>query len=149
MVKNNAKITEFERSMAMSSKDAKAFAGEFSYISKSSSDINVNTANLVHNFQDMSEALGFMATFSGKTLETATKLQYTLGVSAESAASLAGAAEVAGGDFENQYKNALLASHEVQREYGTRVDLRKVMEQTGKISGILRANLGANIKNNS
>ena len=147
MVKNNAKITEFERSMAMSSKDAKAFAGEFSYISKSSSDINVNTANLVHNFQDMSEALGFMATFSGKTLETATKLQYTLGVSAESAASLAGAAEVAGGDFENQYKNALLASHEVQREYGTRVDLRKVMEQTGKISGILRANLGANIKN--
>lgn len=147
MVKNNAKITEFERSMAMSSKDAKAFAGEFSYISKTSSDINVNTANLVHNFQDMSEALGFMATFSSKTLETATKLQYTLGVSAESAASLAGAAEVAGGDFENQYKNALLASHEVQREYGTRVDLRKVMEQTGKISGILRANLGANIKN--
>jgi hypothetical protein len=147
MLKNNSKITEFERSMAMSAGDAKKFAGEFSDISKTSSDINVNTANLVHNFQDMSEALGFMATFSDKTLETATKLQYTLGVSADSAANLAGAAEVAGGDFENQYKNALLASHEVQREYGTRVDLRKVMEQTGKISGILRANLGANIEN--
>jgi hypothetical protein len=146
MLKNNAKITEFERSMAMSSSDAKAFAGEFSKISITSDDLNTTTANLVHNFQDMSAALGFMARFSNNTLETATKLQYTLGVSAESVANLAGAATTGSGEFEDQYKNALLASHEVQREYGTRVDMRKVMEQTGKISGILRANLGANIK---
>jgi len=146
MLKNNAKITEFERSMAMSSSDAKAFAGEFSKISITSDDLNTTTANLVHNFHDMSAALGFMARFSNNTLETATKLQYTLGVSAESAANLAGAATTGSGEFEDQYKNALLASHEVQREYGTRVDMRKVMEQTGKISGILRANLGANIK---
>ena len=146
MLKNNAKITEFERSMAMSSSDAKAFAGEFSQISITSDDLNTTTANLVHNFQDMSAALGFMARFSNNTLETATKLQYTLGVSAESVANLAGAATTGSGEFEDQYKNALLASHEVQREYGTRVDMRKVMEQTGKISGVLRANLGANIK---
>jgi hypothetical protein len=146
MLKNNAKITEFERSMAMSSGDAKKFAGEFSKISITSDDLNTTTANLVHNFHDMSAALGFMARFSNNTLETATKLQYTLGVSAESAANLAGAATTGSGEFEDQYKNALLASHEVQREYGTRVDMRKVMEQTGKISGVLRANLGANIK---
>ena len=146
MLKNNAKITEFERSMAMSSSEAKAFAGEFSQISITSDDLNTTTANLVHNFQDMSAALGFMARFSNNTLETATKLQYTLGVSAESVANLAGAASISSGEFEDQYKNALLASHEVQREYGTRVDMRKVMEQTGKVSGVLRANLGANIK---
>ena len=146
MLKNNAKITEFERSMAMSSGDAKKFAGEFSKISITSDDLNTTTANLVHNFQDMSAALGFMARFSNNTLETATKLQYTLGVSAESAANLAGAATTGSGEFEDQYKNALLASHQVQREYGTRVDMRKVMEQTGKISGVLRANLVDNIK---
>ena len=146
MLKNNGKITEFERSMAMSAGEAKAFAGEFSNISITSDDINTTTANLVHNFQDMSAALGFMARFSNDTLETATKLQYTLGVSAESAANLAGAATTGSGEFEDQYKSALLASHEVQREYGTRVDMRKVMEQTGKISGVLRANLGANIE---
>ena len=149
MLKNNAKITEFERSMAMSSGEAKAFAGEFSKISITSDDLNTTTANLVHNFHDMSAALGFMARFSNNTLETATKLQYTLGVSADSAANLAGAATMGSGEFEDQYKSALLASHEVQREYGTRVDMRKVMEQTGKISGILRANLGANIKSMS
>ena len=146
MLKNNKKITEFSRSMAMSTKDAKAFAGEFSSISATSDDINTTTANLVHNFQDMSEALGFMAKFSKDTLETSTKLQYTLGISAESVANLAGAAEVAGGNFDDQYKNALAISHEAQRELGVRVDLRKVLDQSGKITGQIRANLGGSIE---
>ena len=146
MLKNNKKITEFSRSMAMSTSEAKDFAGEFSSIAFSSDDINTTTANLVHNFQDMSEALGFMAKFSKDTLETSTKLQYTLGISAESVANLAGAAEVAGGNFDDQYKNALAISHEAQKEVGVRVDLRKVLEQTGKITGQIRANLGGSIE---
>ena len=146
MLKNNKKITEFSRSMAMSTEDAKSFAGEFSSIALTSNDINTTTANLVHNFQDMSEALGFMAKFSKDTLETSTKLQYTLGISAESVANLAGAAEVTGGNFDDQYKNALAISHEAQRELGVRVDLRKVLEQSGKITGQIRANLGGSIE---
>ena len=94
----------------------------------------------------MSEALGFMAKFSKDTLETSTKLQYTLGISAESVANLAGAAEVAGGNFDDQYKNALAISHEAQRELGVRVDLRKVLDQSGKITGQIRANLGGSIE---
>ena len=146
MLKNNKKITEFSRSMAMSTEDAKSFAGEFSSIAFSSDDINTTTANLVHNFQDMSEALGFMAKFSKDTLATSTKLQYSLGISAESVANLAGAAEVTGGNFDDQYKNALAISHEAQRELGVRVDLRKVLEQSGKITGQIRANLGGSIE---
>ena len=146
MLKNNKKITEFSRSMAMSTEDAKSFAGEFSSIALTSNDINTTTANLVHNFQDMSEALGFMAKFSKDTLETSTKLQYTLGISAESVANLAGAAEVTGGNFDDQYKNALAISHEAQRELGVRVDLRKVLEQSGKVTGQIRANLGGSIE---
>jgi hypothetical protein len=146
MLKNNIKITEFSRSMAMSTEDAKTFAGEFSSIAYSSDDINTTTANLVHNFQDMSEALGFMAKFSKDTLETSTKLQYSLGISAESVANLAGAAEVTGGNFDDQYKNALAISHEAQRELGVRVDLRKVLEQSGKVTGQIRANLGGSIE---
>ncbi len=146
MVKNNQKITELGRSMAMSTSEATKFAGEFSKISHSSDDINTTTANLVHNFQDMSESLGFMAKFSGDTLETATKLQYTLGLSADSVANLAGAAEVSGDNFNDQYKSALKISHEAQREVGVRVNLKKVLEDTGKITGQIRANLGGSIE---
>ena len=146
MLKNNQKITELGRSMTMSTEESVKFAGEFSKINKTTSDINVNTANLVHNFQDMSESLGFMAKFSSETLDTATKLQYTLGLSADSVANLAGAAEVSGGNFDDQYKNALKISHEAQRELGVRVDLRKVLEQSGKITGQIRANLGGSIE---
>lgn len=146
MLKNNQKITDLSRSMAMSTLEATKFAGEFSAISASSSDLNTTTANLVHNFQDMSESLGFMAKFSGDTLETATKLQYTLGLSADSVANLAGAAEVSGGNFDDQYKSALKISHEAQREVGVRVNLKKVLEDTGKITGQIRANLGGSIE---
>jgi hypothetical protein len=146
MLKNNQKITELGRSMTMSTEESVKFAGEFSKINKTTSDINVNTANLVHNFQDMSESLGFMAKFSSETLDTATKLQYTLGLSADSVANLAGAAEVSGGNFDDQYKSALKISHEAQRELGVRVDLRKVLEQSGKITGQIRANLGGSIE---
>ena len=146
MLKNNQKITELGRSMTMSTEESVKFAGEFSKINKTTSDINVNTANLVHNFQDMSESLGFMAKFSSETLDTATKLQYTLGLSADSVANLAGAAEVSGDNFDDQYKNALKISHEAQRELGVRVDLRKVLEQSGKITGQIRANLGGSIE---
>jgi len=146
MVKNNQKITELGRSMTMSTEEATKFAGEFSSIAFSSDDINTTTANLVHNFQDMSESLGFMAKFSGDTLETATKLQYTLGLSADSVANLAGAAEVSGDNFNDQYKSALKISHEAQREVGVRVNLKKVLEDTGKITGQIRANLGGSIE---
>ena len=110
MLKNNKKITEVERSMVMSSSEAKALAGDFAEVALSSNDINTTSANLVHTFTSLSEQFGFIAQFSMETLATATKLEKTVGISAEAAGSLAAASELTGGSFDEQYKNALATS---------------------------------------
>ena len=146
MLKNNKKITEFERSMVMSSSEAKSLAGEFSSVAMASDDLNVNTANLVHTFTALSEQFGFMAKFSMETLETATKLEKTVGLSAAAAGSLAASAEITDGSFDEQYKNALATSYELQRQTGVQFNLKNILEESSKVTGTTRANLGGSLE---
>ena len=146
MLKNNKKITEFERSMVMSSSEAKALAGDFAEVALSSNDINTTSANLVHTFTSLSEQFGFIAQFSMETLATATKLEKTVGISAEAAGSLAAASELTGGSFDEQYKNALATSYALQQQEGVQFNLKGILEETSKVTGTVRANLGGNIE---
>ena len=146
LLANNKKITEFERSMVMSSSEAKALAGDFAEVAITSDDINTTSANLVHTFTSLSEQFGFIAQFSMETLATATKLEKTVGVSAEAAGSLAAASELTGGSFDEQYKNALATSYELQRQTGVQFNLKGILEETSKVTGTVRANLGGNIE---
>ena len=146
MLKNNKKITEFERSMVMSSSEAKSLAGEFSSVAMASDDLNVNSANLVHTFTALSEQFGFMAKFSMETLETATKLEKTVGLSAAAAGSLAASAEITDGSFDEQYKNALATSYELQRQTGVQFNLKNILEESSKVTGTTRANLGGGLE---
>jgi hypothetical protein len=73
-----------------------------------------------------------------------TKLTGVVGVSSESAGNLAAASEVTGTSFESNYKDVLATSYELQRQSGVQMDLRDILEQTGKVTGTVRANLGAN-----
>jgi hypothetical protein len=146
LLKNNKKITEFERSMVMSSSEAKSLAGEFSSVAMASDDLNVNTANLVHTFTALSEQFGFIAKFSMETLETATKLEKTVGLSATAAGSLAASAEITDGSFDEQYKNALATSYELQRQSGVQFNLKNILEESSKVTGTTRANLGGSLE---
>jgi hypothetical protein len=146
MISNNKKITEFERSMVLSASEAKKLAGEFSSTAFSSNDINVTTKNLVKTFSQMSEQFGFIADFSQSTLETATKLEQTVGLSAEAAGSLAAASSLNSGEFEEQYKNALASSFELQRQTGIQFNLKGILEDASKITGTTRANLGGSLE---
>ena len=73
-----------------------------------------------------------------------TKLTYTLKIGEEAAGNLAAAAEATGVNFEDNYKNILASSYELQQQAGTQVDLRAVLEDTGKVTGQIRANFGGN-----
>ena len=108
-------------------------------------DINVTSAAMIHTFMDMSEQFGFMAKFSQDTLATATRLQATTGITAEAAGSLAASSELTVGSFDDQYKNALATSYELQRQTGVQFDLKGILEETSKVTGTVRANLGGEI----
>ena len=146
LLKNNKTITEFERSMVMSSSEAKKLKGEFAATAFASDDLNTTSTNLIKTFTQISEQFGFIANFSQDTLATATKLEKTVGVSAEAAGNLAAASSLNEESFENQYKNALGASYELQRQAGVQINLKNVLEESSKITGATRAQLGGSVE---
>ena len=146
ILKNNAKITQFEKTMVMSSDEAKDLAGTFAETAGELDDINVTSAAMIHTFMDMSEQFGFMAKFSQDTLATATRLQATTGITAEAAGILAASSEITAGSFDDQYKNALATSYALQQQAGVQFDLKGILEETSKVTGTVRANLGGNIE---
>ena len=91
----------------------------------------------------------FPTLFDDATLITTTKLTKQVGISAESAGMLAAATVTTGKNFEDQYKDALGTSYELQRQSGVQLDLRNILEESGKVTGTIRANLGSNVEINS
>ena len=71
------------------------------------------------------------------------KLTEIVGVSAEAAGNLAFQAQNSGKSFREVEENVLGASYEMQRGVGIQLDMKGVLEATGKVTGMLRANLGA------
>lgn len=138
-------VVELQKSMALSATDAVKFRSELIVAANATGDINITATALNKTFSSISQQFGFMAKFSSDTLITTTKLTEVVGIGAEAANNLAAASVSSGVEFESAYKNALGTSYELQKQEGVQFDLRQILEETGKITGTVRANLGANI----
>ena len=138
-------LVEIQKSMALSSDDAVKFRSELIGAAARTNDINITATALNKTFGSISKQFGFIAKFSSDTLITTTKLTDVVGIGAEAANNLAAASVSSGVEFESAYKNAIGTSYELQRQEGVQFDLRQILEESGKITGTIRANLGANI----
>ncbi len=138
-------LVELQKSMALSSDDAVKFRSELIGAAAATGDINITATALNKTFGSISQQFGFIAKFSSDTLITTTKLTDVVGIGAEAANNLAAASVSSGVEFESAYKNAIGTSYELQRQEGVQFDLRQILEESGKITGTIRANLGANI----
>jgi hypothetical protein len=136
--------TELQKSMALSKTEAAGFRLNLGMAASASGDINITASKLLETFSALNKQFGFITNFATDTLVTMTKLTGVVGVSSESAGNLAAASEVTGTSFESNYKDVLATSYELQRQSGVQMDLRDILEQTGKVTGTVRANLGAN-----
>ena len=147
LVSNNQKITEFERTLALSEGEATLLAGELAVVSATADNINVSTKTLVKTFMALNEELGIASeNFTDDVLVTSTILIENVGLAAKETANLAAAAQITGGNFEDQYKNALLATRTLQEQTGVQFNNKKILEEVGKVTGQIRANLGGNIE---
>jgi len=136
--------TELQKSMALTKTEALGFRMELMNAAGASGDINITSSKLLKTFGELNKQFGFITNFASSTLVTMTKLTGVVGVSSESAGNLAAASELTGTSFESNYKDVLGTSYELQRQSGVQMDLREILEQTGKVTGTVRANLGAN-----
>ena len=147
IVSNNKKITEFEKTLSLSEGEATLLAGELAVVSATTDNINVSTKTLVKTFMALNEELGIASeNFTDDVLTTSTILIENIGLAAGETANLAAAAQITGGNFEDQYKNALLATRTLQEQTGVQFNNKKILEEVGQVTGQIRANLGGNIE---
>ena len=142
----NEQTVELQKSLALSADEAADLRNDFADAATSSGNINISTTALLKTVTALSKQFGFPTLFDMETLVTTTKLTEQVGISAESAGMLAAATVTTGKNFEDQYKDALGTSYELQRQSGVQLDLRNILEESGKVTGTIRANLGANVK---
>ncbi len=132
------------RSMMMTQRESMQFSRNLQTAAINNSQLGVTGVKIEENFHKLNEQFGSITEFSGETLVSMTKLTYTLKIGAEEAGNLAAAAEATGVNFEDNYKDILAASYELQQQAGTQVDLKQVLTETGKVTGQIRANMGGN-----
>ena len=144
LLEADKETTELQKSMALTKTEALGFRMELMNAAGASGDINITSSKLLKTFGELNKQFGFITNFASSTLVTMTKLTGVVGVSSQSAGNLAAASELTGTSFESNYKDVLGTSYELQRQSGVQMDLREILEQTGKVTGTVRANLGAN-----
>jgi hypothetical protein len=137
-------ITEFSRQLNISRVEATKLKFEFTGIAASSFDVAINSVNIAKSNALINKELGSAAVFSGEILRTTTRLTEKLKLSAESAASLAIQAVASGASLRETEENALSTSYALQRSTGIALNNKDILEATGKVTGQVRANLGAN-----
>jgi hypothetical protein len=144
LIAADKQTNEIGRSMMMTQRESMKFSRDIQTATTNNFQFGITATKVLENVSALSKQFGFITEFSGETLVSMTKLTYTLKIGAEEAGNLAAASEVAGENFEDNYRNILAASYELQQQAGTQIDLRQVLTETGKVTGQIRANMGGN-----
>jgi hypothetical protein len=144
LLEADKQVTQIQKTMMMTKTEARGFNSNLQQAARSSGNISVTGTKVFETFMSLTKEAGFVAKYSMDTLGSATKLQAVLGVSASSTSNLAQAAEATGTSLEENYKSTLGASYEMQRQAGTQLDMKGILEETGQVTGTIRANMGGN-----
>ena len=143
----NQEITEIGRGLGVSADNARDVRANFAAIQGASSNILNTTAEISKAQSTLNAALGTSATMiSGKILDGMATLQNRMGLSAEAATSFAQSAMLSGQSVEQLKLAAIGSATAVERERGTRLDIRSILKETGTITGQIRAQLGGSVE---
>lgn len=137
-------VNNMSKSLNISYGEATKMKQEFALAEENTNDIAVNSIRMGKAQAMLNSQLGTGVRFTDEMLATTSKLTEVVGLSAEAASSLAFQAQRSGESVREVEENALGASYEMQRGVGIQLDMKNVLEATGKVSGQLRAQLGAN-----
>ena len=143
----NSEITEIGRGLGISANEARDVRANFAAIQGASSNILNTTAEIAKAQGTLNAALGTSATMiSGKILDGMATLQNRMGLSAEAATSFAQSAMLSGKSVKELTVNAVGSALAVEKERGTRLDIKGILKETGTITGQIRAQLGGSVE---
>lgn len=144
LIKVDQQVTDMTKNLNLSREEAIGLKQTFAVMAFDSEDIAINSERLAKANTELNTQLGTAAIFSKDILGTYSKLVEVAGLTTESASSLAFQALRSGETLREVEENALAASFAMQRSTGIAFNNREILEETGKITGQVRANLHAN-----
>ena len=139
------KVVELQRKLGVSAKEA----AELGQVAANAAGVlGVNTMDTQEALININDQLGIAATsLRADIVGEMAKLAKFTNLSAEAQANFALQAQISGQNAEMLTDETRAAVLEVEKELGIRQDINKVLDEAGKVTGQIRANLGFNIQN--
>jgi len=143
----NKYSTETGKSLAYNASEANRIQSNFNSITRSSSDVNVNSKSLNEAFAQLVESTGFIAEFSADTLKTQIMLTRQFGLTAEQASKVY-EFSVLTGKSSSQVNDEMVGAFVATRnQLRAGIPLRAAIAAAAQVSGQLAANLQNNPAN--
>ena len=138
------RIATLRQELGVSANEAENLASKLAGAQINSQNLLVTTRGLLETNKSLNEAFGTAAVFNTETLASATELVKANVLSAEAASQLAGDAARLGVSFEEALQTQENSVNEINAATGAQINLKTVLEASNRISGQIRAQLGAN-----
>lgn len=147
LISVNNEIAEIGRGLGISANEARDVRANFAAIQGASSNVLNTTSEIAKAQSTLNAALGTSATMiSGRILDGMATLQNRMGLSAEAAVSFAQSALISGKSVNQLKFDAIGSASAVEKERGTRLDIKQILKDTGTITGQIRAQLGGSVE---
>jgi len=135
---------DLQRGLGLSSKEAGEFRNNISLAAVGSNDLLATSAGLLEANQKLNQVRGTGVKFTREQLLDTNRLLKAEVLTAEAAGELSRLANVTGQGIREAYLNQIDGVLAAEKESGVRLDIKGVLEATNKVSGQIRAQLGAN-----
>ena len=138
-------VTKLQKNLGITRGEARGIRDNMSQISVDMKNNALNSKDFLNAFNSLNEQFGIAAGVIRDDIvaETA-KLTKLTGMSAQSAASFAKFANISGKEMGTITKEARAAVVEGEKEAGVRLNINKVLDEAGKIGGVISAQLAGN-----
>ena len=137
---------DLQRGLGISGKEARKFRNDLSMAAHTSGDLLATSVGLLEANQKLNQVRGTGVMFTEKQLLDTNRLLKAEVLTAEAAGELSRLANVTGQGIREAYLNQIDGVLAAEQESGVRLDIKSTLEATNKISGQVRAQLGANPK---
>ena len=142
--KADTQITKLAKSLTQTKFEAAQTRDNLADMARESGDNFVTTEKLVESTLKLGQQLGIAQTFSADLTKEFTSLTGKIGISEESAGGLAKLTVAMGKNARTVTTEALGTAQALQSQAGIQLDNKKILEESGKVSGQLLANFKGN-----
>ena len=142
----NAQEVKLQKNMALSAEGASKFRAEMAQAALETGTTAVTTRDTLKTMGELQDTLGVASsTIRNDIVGEMANLAKTTDLSAESQANFAMQAQKSGQHARELTFETRRAVLNINNQYGVQLNINKVLDQAGKVTGMIRANLGYNV----